>query len=206
MKGNTNPQPIKVEADIPQTGNKQLIYNGFFDHVNTKPKGEYVQVFITDWNTDYWAFYAYISKDTYEEDIDAIWKLIDTLNFRDGDVYIELINHSEGLENFYKYLYQVGKYTHQHIFNKDYWEILQEKGDRHFLYFNKVNGSNDIDDLRNSEYMVFEDWYEALETLHYELYKALEVSNALSCFDIAHFYYGTPLFRMDDGTIVEELF
>ncbi len=97
-------------------------YKGFYKHTNEKPIGEYIEIFVSDWNKDYFAFYVYISKDDYETDIEKINSLITKLNYRDGDVYIELINHSEGLDGFYKYIYD----SNHSILNKEYWEIVEE--------------------------------------------------------------------------------
>lgn len=79
-------------------------YRGFWESVNSKPEGDWVQIWASDWNKDYWGFYAYISSENYERNIKEIQNLIRELNYRDGDVYIELINHSEGLEAFYNQL------------------------------------------------------------------------------------------------------
>ena len=124
-------------------------YNGFFKHTNDKPTGEYIEIFVSDWNKEHWAFYSYIDKDCYEDDIQEIQELMTKLNYRDGDVYIELINHSDELEHFYMYVYDSGYYTHSAILNTRLWEILEEKGNEHFIYFSKLNGSSDIDELAN---------------------------------------------------------
>ena len=103
-------------------------YNGFFKHINDKPTDEYIELFVSDWNKEHFAFYCYISKDNYETDIEEIQELITKKNFRNGDVYCELINHSDELEGFYKYLYEIGQYTQSEVLNPRYWEILEEKG------------------------------------------------------------------------------
>lgn len=64
-----------------------LKYRGFFKAVNRKPQGEWIEVFASDWNKDYWAFYAYISLKNFREDIKAINNLIHKLNWRDGDTH-----------------------------------------------------------------------------------------------------------------------
>ena len=69
-------------------------YKGFFNPVNAKPQGDWIEVFCSDWNKDHWAFYAYIGVDSYERDTKEISDLVEKLNWRDGDTYIELINHS----------------------------------------------------------------------------------------------------------------
>jgi hypothetical protein len=180
-----------------------LEYKGFFKHVNDKPVGEYIEVFVSDWNKEYWAFYYYISKDNYESDIEEISNLIAKLNFRDGDIYHELINYSPELEGFYKYIYDSDKYSHSSILNTELWEILEDKGDFHFKCFTQLNGGSNIEELRNSEYSTFEDWYEVLETFNPDLYKALDEANGLSCFDVEHFYNCCG-FHEIDGFIVSD--
>jgi len=178
-------------------------YKGYFKHINSKPDGEYIEIFVSDWNKENWAFYVYIERDNYEEDIEEINNLITELNFRDQDYYFELIDRSENLEGFYKYIYDLGTYTHSDILNIELWQILEEKGDQHFLYFSKLNGSGEITELKDAEYMTFEDWYEVLEMCHPDLYKTLDESNGLGCFDISHFYNCCDFYRVD-GCIVQE--
>lgn len=173
-------------------------YKGFFKAVNKKPSGDYIEVFVSDWNKDYWAFYSYIEKDNYETDLEEINELIKKLNYRDGDVYIELIDFNGELDGFYHYIYDANEYTHSSILNPEYWEILEEKGDFHFKCFTKMNGSNDLQELKDIEYSVFSDWYEVLETFHPDLYKALDESNGLCCFDIEHFFNCQGFTEIDD--------
>lgn len=180
-----------------------LKYKGFFKHVNDKPTGEHIELFVSDWNKDHWAFYVYISLDDYETDIEDILELMRALNWRDGDVYCELINRTPELEHFYHYLYELGDYTQNDVLNPRYWEIYQEKGDNHFLYFSKLNGSSSIDDLESSEYYVYNDWYEVLETYNPDLYKCLDESNGLGCFDIGLFF-NCQGFDEIDGNIIAE--
>ena len=194
----TNLKPSKPD-------NTELKYKGFFKHINEEPTGDYIEIFVSDWNKDHWGFYAHISKDDYEADIDNIQELISKLNFRDGDVYTELINHSDELEHFYKYLYDLGQYTQSDVLNPELWEILGEKYDSHFLYFRKLNGGTQIDDIRDAEFMTFQDWYEVLETFEPDLYKCLDERNGLGCFDIEHFF-NCQNFHEIDGLIVEEVY
>ena len=182
----------------------ELKYRGMFQHINEKPTGEYIEIFVSNWNKDYWGLYAYIDGDNYEEDIEKINNLITELNYRDGDVYIELINHSDGLEGFYKYIYDSWNYPHSAILNPEYWEILEEKGDNHFLYFSKLNGSGEITELKDAEYIIFEDWYSVLENIHPDLYKALDENGGFSCFNIEQFYNCCNLYEIQ-GVIVEEI-
>jgi hypothetical protein len=182
-----------------------MIYKDFFKAVNEKPvNDEYIELFVSDWNKEHFAFYVYISKDNYEQDIEDIINLTKELNFRDGDVYHELIDHSEGLEGFYHYLYELGKYTQSDVLDIEYWEILDEKGDDFFKYFNKLIGSNYKSDLQDIEFITYNDWYEVLENIYPELYKALDEANGLSCFDIEHFF-NCQNFHEIDGVIVEEV-
>jgi len=97
-------------------------YKGFFKSVNEEPKNdEWIEVFASDWFKDYWAFYAYISLKNYQKDIEAINELIHKLNWRDGDVYVELINHSDGLHDLYHWLYEKGYFTHHDALNPENW-------------------------------------------------------------------------------------
>jgi len=98
-----------------------LTYNGFWSSVNEKPRGEWIEIFASDWFKDYWGFYAYISLDNYERDIDAVNDLMHGLNWRDGDVYVELINHSEALKDFYHWLYEKGYFTHHCALDPENW-------------------------------------------------------------------------------------
>jgi len=38
-----------------------------------------------------------------------------------GDVYVELINHSDGLKDFYHCLYEQGYFTHHVVLNIEKW-------------------------------------------------------------------------------------
>jgi len=178
-------------------------YNGYLKHVNSKPDGDFIEVFVSDWNKDNWAFYVYIDGDNYETDIEEINNLIEKLNYNDQDYYFELIDRSEELKGFYKYIYDLGTYTHSDILNLELWEILEEKGDNHFLYFSKLNGSSEIDELRDSDFMTFQDWDEVLEMCNPDLYKTLDESNGLGCFNIENYYNCCGFYRID-GIIVEE--
>ena len=104
-----------------QAKNVMLTYKGFYESVNEKPRGEWIEIFASDWFKDYWAFYAYISLDNHEKDIEAINNLIHRLNWRDGDVYVELINRSEGLKDFYHWLYEKGYFTHHYALDPENW-------------------------------------------------------------------------------------
>lgn len=100
-------------------------YKGFFKAVNEKPiNDEWVEVFASDWFKDHWAFYAYISLKNREEDIEAVNDLIHELNWRDGDVYVELIDHSPKLKEFYHALYEQGCFTHHCALDVQNWRRL----------------------------------------------------------------------------------
>lgn len=101
--------------------NAVLTYKGFWNSVNEKPRGEWIEIFASDWFKDYWGFYAYISLENYEKDIEGINNLIHRLNWRDGDVYVELINRSEGLKDFYHWLYERGYFTHHCALDPENW-------------------------------------------------------------------------------------
>ena len=94
-------------------------YRGYFNKVNSKPQDSWIEVFCSDWNKDHWAFYAFIGVASYREDLKGINSLIERLNWRDGDVYVELINHSEDLSDFYHKLYGLSDWD---ALNPDIWE------------------------------------------------------------------------------------
>jgi len=103
-------------------GVRMLRYGGFFKAANEKPRGAGgIEIFARDWNKDWFAFYAYISLENYERDIEEINMLIRELNWTDGDVYVELINHSPCLKDFYRWLYEKGYFTHHCALNPENW-------------------------------------------------------------------------------------
>jgi len=204
---NPKPQNFNEERINKVNGAKletnELKYKGFFKHINEKPIEEYIELFVSDWNKEHWAFYCYISKDSYETDIEEIQELITKLNYRDGDVYTELINHSDELEGFYKYLYDIGQYTQSEVLNTKYWEILEDKGDFHFRCYQKLRGGNYIEDLESSEFSTFNDWYEVLEVFNPDLYKCLDESNGLGCFLIEQFFNCQGFHEIDDLIVLD---
>lgn len=106
-----------------------LKYQGFFNAVNPKPVGNYILVFVSDWNKDYWAFYAYISHENWKNDIRQINELIEKMNWRDGDVYVELIDyHDETLHDLYHYLYDNGDMAHWNALDPKEWQKRCPKG------------------------------------------------------------------------------
>jgi len=97
----------------------KLTYQSYFNKVNPKPPGNYILIFASDWHKEYWAFYAYISQQDWRNDIEKINDLIKELNYRDGDVYVELIDyHDESMRDFYMYLYEL----HWEALNPEQWE------------------------------------------------------------------------------------
>ena len=92
---------------------EKLNYRGYFNAVNPKPEGNYILIFASDWNKDYWAFYAYITQHNWKDDIKQINDLIKRMNWRDGDIYVELIDfHDETMRKFYMYLYDIDEWAH----------------------------------------------------------------------------------------------
>lgn len=100
-------------------------YNGFWNHANDKPES-YICVWISDWNKDYWGFYVYINKNNYEADTKELLKLIDKLNYRDGDVYVELIDHSPDLKELYEYMWERDWYQSWYNLNPILWASAEE--------------------------------------------------------------------------------
>lgn len=100
-------------------------YKGYFNVINKKPKDdEWIEIFAGDWFRDHWAFYAFISRKNYELDINKILDLIKELNWRDGDVYVELINHSPKLRGLYMKLYELGYDTDWSALRVENWNKL----------------------------------------------------------------------------------
>jgi len=181
-----------------------LTYTEMFKAVNEKPThSEWVEIFVSDWNKEYWGFYAYISKDNYETDIDDINAVISKLNWRDGDTYIELIDHSANLEGFYHYIYKTGSMAHWDILDTDYWDILEEKEDFFFKCFTELNGGTRKEDLQSAEFSTFQNWDEVLETYYPDLYKPLDEANGLSCFDIPSFFNCQGFHEIEDCIVLE---
>lgn len=115
-----------------------LKYRGFWNHVNSEPQGDWIEIWVSDWNKDFWGFYAHIAVDNYDQDIEAINDLITILNWRDGDVYIELIDlpakdafektpeghkdYPTDLGRFYEKMYDIDSWSHSSILNPRYWK------------------------------------------------------------------------------------
>jgi len=98
-------------------------YHGFYEEANEPETNKWIEVFVSDWNKDYFGFYAYIDLATYERDIDNIWKFISSFNYG-GDIYIELIDHSldKEMREFYEWLYKKGYYTDWAALDKEQWD------------------------------------------------------------------------------------
>ncbi len=88
-------------------------YRGFFKSANEPETDKWIEVFASDWGKEFFAFYAYIDVQTYKKDLEAINKLISELNYVDGDVYVELIDHSgqKDVAKFYDWLYSEGYFS-----------------------------------------------------------------------------------------------
>lgn len=110
---------LKVIFPMPEI--EDLKYTKSFGTVNQKPEGEWIQVFVSDWNKDYWAYYAFISLDSYADDIKKIGQMTKALNWRDGDTYVELIEHTPGLKAFYSKVYHEGTFSHSDILDPETW-------------------------------------------------------------------------------------
>ena len=101
----------------------KLQYRGYFNTVNPKPEGNYILIFASDWNKDYWTFYCYISQKNWQEDIRQVNDLIKHMNWRDGDVYVELIDfHDEMMRDFYMFLYDDNDWAHWNVLDPEEWE------------------------------------------------------------------------------------
>jgi len=181
---------------------KRLEYRGFWKQVNQKPS-EGIQLWASDWNKDYFGFYSWIDKDSYERDTESINALIARLNSPPGDVYIELIDHTPSLEHFFNFLYDLNEYTCWEVLNPRWWKLREEKGDEHFRVFKQHHGDRGtLDDLARFEYSSFADKYEFLETFHPELYKSLHESSALDSFDVKGFVRcESGILWNDDGSV-----
>lgn len=109
---------------------KPLKYNGFFKNVNSsKDLDQWIEIFVSDWNKEYWAFYVYIDLDDLETSLEEINNFISEMNWRDGDYYTELIDHdgSEDTEKIYNAFYDRGGFDHNSVLWLDNWEEIQEK-------------------------------------------------------------------------------
>jgi len=175
----------------------------FYKAANEKPDGAYIEIFCSDWNKEHWTFYYYIDQDNYEEDISKCNELIDQYNWRDGDVYVELIDHSEDLTGFYKYLYDLNSLAHWKALDPEYWDILDERGDSHFQGYNALRGTGTKDEIRDFECCFFNDWDEVLETYYPELAEALDKANAWGSFDSESFFYGCSFAVLNTGIILD---
>lgn len=175
-------------------------------YLNPRPENDFIEMFASDWLKEHWSFYGYIDSTQYEEDLALINNEITRLNYRDGDVYVELIDRSPPLQHFYDYLYSRGRYSQWDVLDKAYWQAWEERGDEHFLILKECFGPEyhlTPEDIRDEEnYSVYSNWDEVLENLMPDVYKVLEAHNATSCFDTESHFYGTNYTTLKDGRIV----
>lgn len=175
-------------------------------YLNSKPGNDYIEMFASDWLKEHWSFYAYIDATRHEHDLELINSEIARLNYRDGDVYVELIDRSPGLEHFYDYLCSRGECAHWDVLDNGYWNALEERGDDHFLILRRCFGAQyhrSPEDARDEDgYAVYSGWNDVLENLMPEVYKVLEEHNATSCFDTEAHFYGTSYTNLSDGRVV----
>jgi len=119
-----------------------LEYNGFFNRVNNPPDN-FIEVFISDWNKEHWAFYVFIDVEEFEDSLDEINDLISTdrLNHRDGDFYVELINHSEQdfTEKLYRKFLENSGLDHNCVLWSSNWEEYAEEIENEPPAFNDFN-------------------------------------------------------------------
>ena len=181
---------IKEDEDL------EFEYEKYAGTINDKPDTG-ICVFCSDWNKDYWAFYAWIDGDNYAFDIEQIGKLVKSLNWRDGDVYFERIDYTGEVGNLYEFM--KGYDSEPDVFDTALWEVWEEKGDLHFLFFNGCVGGTDRNDLENAEFTSYSDWDEKFEAENPELYKALDDNHAWHAFDTEQFYNGESVSVLVDG-------
>lgn len=94
-----------------------LEYRGFWSPVNNKPEGDpWIKIWVSDWNKEHFGFYYYVNCRYAETSLKRVLDLIDRLNKRDGDIYVELIDHAPSIETHYMNLideaswYLLGQY------------------------------------------------------------------------------------------------
>ena len=121
---------VKMQQTEKKLESWQLEYQGFFKRVNDPPT-DYIEIFVSDWNKDHWAFYVFIDVEDYESDIEAITDLISTdrLNFRDGDFYVELIDHSgqDKTRDIYQAFLDKAGLDHNSVIWAENWEEVIEE-------------------------------------------------------------------------------
>jgi hypothetical protein len=178
-------------------------YKKFGETINEKPT-QGIYFFCSDWNKEFFGFYAWIDCDNYAEDIEQLQEFINKCNYRDRDTYIELIDYESDCEGLYDYLYSTSQYSHSEVLNADVWALFEDKSDEHFKLFSKHIGSSSLSELESFEYSTYSDKYDLLESTHPDLFEQLEKANALSCFDVEHLFYGdsSVQFEGDEVTII----
>ena len=169
-----------------------LEYEKFGNTVNTGIDDN-ITIFVSDWNKDHWAFYAHINLDQYEDDINDIHGLIKKLNWRDGDVYIEMVDYDGEMEYFYSCVYDMGYFDNWDIMNTDLWEIGEENDDELFQVAKCVLGTVDKDsikELAEDGYILCEDYDDLLEHIDPELYKLIDDKGVWHCFTSEYYFNG----------------
>jgi hypothetical protein len=170
-----------------------LEYKEFMKTVNEEPNSEHVTIFVSDWNKEEWAFYAHIALSQYQDDIEEIQDLIKRMNWKDQDVYVEMVDCSQDMTGFYSCVESMGYLDNWQIMDPELWEMRDDNTDEFFNVASQVLGSVDKDGLQSmidEGYSIYEDYDEALENLYPELYEALEKASALCCFDSEHMFNG----------------
>lgn len=179
-----------------------LEYKGIGEHVNPNSVTA-ITIAVQDWNGEYWMFYADIDMHTYSEDCEEISELIEKLNWRDGDVRIELIDYNSELTGLYEYFEMIG--ANFEILDTDYWDVWDDRGDDFFEAYSELNGGHDFSDLKNTDYTIYEDKWELVEELYGELWGKLQEYNVTHCFDVDYLIDSDPeLLKMGDGRIAVE--
>ena len=121
-------------------------------------------------------------------------------------MYVELIDHTEGLKHFYHYLYDRGQYDHWEALKLPFWEALDERGDDHFHILKECFGSQyhpTPEEAKDEErYVVYDDWYEALGAAQPDLYQALEAADAFHNYNAQNHFNGESCTQLGDGRIV----
>jgi hypothetical protein len=180
----------------------EIKYNGFFNQANEPETDEHITIFVSDWLKDYWAAYVSIDADSYEDDIDKIHEFILKMNWRDGDVYIELVNEN-GLNGFYQLALSKGWLSDHEILNKELWEILEDEPNQVKLYAAaKIGPCGPVSEVKEWLEMVIvaEDYDELFEMIHPEHMKYLEENNLFSDFNTETFFNGHPVHELGINT------
>ena len=152
-------------------------YKGFWKTINEEPD-DHIMVFCSDWNKEHWAFYAYIDLENWEDDINELNDLISVgrLNFRDGDYYIELIDHSgqDLTKKIYHKHYERGYMSHSSVLNSNEWEeIIEEIENEPPTFTDGYEAQEYLEEILGKDYLynVLQNWTSRSEWLTiYERY------------------------------------